>query len=83
MGWTRLDRAELTACEDVRADCVLATTGQTNAWLSSFAISVAVSIVVLQSLKAMMGGLLATVLSTVAVGSIVAALAVGADIAMH
>ena len=56
---------------------------QANAWLSSFAISVAVSIAVLQTLKALMGGVLATALSTAAVGTAITVLAVSADIAMH
>ena len=53
---------------------------QAAAWLSSFGISVLFSVVVLQSFTAMVGGLLATVVSTAAVGSAIGALAVGAEL---
>ena len=63
----------LTVCVNRRAPT------QATSWLTSFAISVATSVIVLQSLTALLGGLLATVLSTAVVGSAIAALAVGTE----
>jgi len=52
---------------------------QTGAWISSFIISVLVSIIILQSLKAIMGGTLTTLMSTVVVGALAGAIAISAD----
>ena len=52
---------------------------QASAWISSFFISVLVSIIILQSLKAIMGGTLTTLMSTVVVGALAGAIAISAD----
>ena len=53
---------------------------QADAWLSSFAISVAISIVVLQSAQALMYGTLAAFVGVTVVGVGVAAVGVGATV---
>jgi len=51
---------------------------QADAWLSSFATSVAISIALLQTAQALLNGFLATVLGAAVVGAGVAAIAISA-----
>jgi hypothetical protein len=57
--------------------CVAA---QANAWLASFAISVATSFVVLQSVSALMSSIASTIFTVAAVGTAVGAVAASAEL---